>query len=152
MLTLDQAFTELAKLTASGKATTQQLMDLAAKVTLDTASGYSQGSVTLLYSGEINGVRSSKYIADMIDEAADIRVVDKTQLGRFLAQDDIFKAAWLAAGGTEAQLYHGADGPWAKASSRFVGETVGEVRFLGFSPRSDSVFVMTELKKALGKL
>jgi len=53
MLTLDQAFAELSKLTASGKATTKQLMDLAAQVSLNTASGYTQGSVTLLYSGEI---------------------------------------------------------------------------------------------------
>ena len=43
-------------------------------------------------------------------------------------------------------LYHGSNGPWAKASGRFVADTVGEVRLLGFAPASDSVFVQTELK------
>jgi hypothetical protein len=62
MLTLNQAFDELAKLTASGKAITKQLMDLAAQVSLDTAPGYSQGSVTLLYSGQVNGVSSDRYV------------------------------------------------------------------------------------------
>lgn len=75
MLTFDQALTELSKLTASGPATTQQLMDLAAKVSLDTAPGYTQGSVTLLYSGEINGVNSTDYIGKMIKQQADIRVM-----------------------------------------------------------------------------
>jgi hypothetical protein len=99
MLTLTQAFDELAKLTASGKATTKQLMDLAVQLSLDTAPGYSQGSVTLLYSGQVNGVSSDKYVGRMIADGADIRVIDKTQIGQFLAKDDLFKNAWLAAGG-----------------------------------------------------
>lgn len=59
MLTLDQAFIKLDELIASGQATTKQLMDLAAQVSLDTAPGYTQGSATLLYSGSINGVSST---------------------------------------------------------------------------------------------
>lgn len=86
-------------------------MDLAGRVSLDTASGYTQGSVTLLYSGRINDVPSDKYIGKMIADGADIRVIDKTNVGQFLAKGDFFKNAWLAAGGTEAELHHGSSGP-----------------------------------------
>ena len=49
MLTFDQALIELAELTAPGKTyTAKQLADLAAKVSVDVASGSTQGSVTLL--------------------------------------------------------------------------------------------------------
>jgi trimeric autotransporter adhesin len=149
MLTLDQALTKLAEITAPGKTyTTKQLMDLAAQVTLDSLSDKPQGSVTLLYSGQINGVSSDRYVSEMMKNGADIRVLDKTQVGRFLANDD-FKTKWLAAGGTEAALFHGSNGPWAQASGRFVADTVGEVRLLGFNASDRSVFVNTELKTAL---
>ncbi|MDP2974721.1 MAG: hypothetical protein Q8N45_00780, partial [Anaerolineales bacterium] len=145
MLTLAQALTKLDELKDSGKVTTTKLMDLAAQVSLDTAPGFTQGSVTLLYSGTINGVSSTDYIKDMIAQNADIRVIDKTNVGQFLADNEFVKA-WKLAGGTVDQLSHGTDGPWAKASGRFVADTVGEVRLLGFSPDPDSVFVKTELK------
>lgn len=55
MLTLAQAFDELAAITAPGKTyTTKQLMDLAAQVSSD------------------------QYIGAMIEQGADIRVIDKT--------------------------------------------------------------------------
>jgi hypothetical protein len=75
----------------------------------------------------------------MIADGADVRVIDKTQIGQFLAKDDLFKDAWLAARGTEAELYHGSNGPWAKASARFVADTVGELRLLGFNASDRSV-------------
>ena len=99
MLTKDQALDELAKLQATGKVTTKKLMELAAQVSLDTAPGFTQGSVTVLYSGTINGVSSTEYIGDMIKQNADIRVIDKTNVGQFLADDEFYKA-WKAAGGT----------------------------------------------------
>jgi hypothetical protein len=141
MLTLDQALVELGKLTASGNAyTTKQLMDLAAQVSLDAAPGYTQGSVTLLYSGQINGVESIDYISRMIDDVPDIRVLNKIHVGQFLG-DPEFQKAWLAlTGGDTSLLYNGSNGPWAQASARFVADTVGEVRVLAFSPRSDAVF------------
>ncbi len=145
MLTLAQALTKLDELKASGKVTTTKLMELASQVSLDTAPTYTQGSVTLLYSGTINGVSSTDYIKDMIAQNADIRVIDKTNVGQFLADYEFVKA-WKLAGGTVDQLSHGSDGPWTKASGRFVADTVGEVRLLGFSPEPNSVFVKTELK------
>lgn len=62
MLNKDQALDELAKLQATGKVTIKKLMELAAQVSLDTAPGFTQGSVTLLYSGTINGVSSTDYV------------------------------------------------------------------------------------------
>lgn len=73
MLTLEQGITKLDGYLASGKVTTKQLMDLAALVSLDTAPGFTQGSVTVLYSGTINGVSSDKYIGKMIEQGADTR-------------------------------------------------------------------------------
>lgn len=99
MLTKDQALDELAKLQATGNVTTKKLMELAAQVSLDAAPGFTQGSVTVLYSGTINGVSSTEYIGDMIKQNADIRVIDKTNVGQFLADDEFYKA-WKAAGGT----------------------------------------------------
>lgn len=148
MLTLAQALDDLNDLKTTGTATTTKLMELAARVSLDTAPGFTQGSVTLLYSGTVNGVSSEKYIGKMIEQGADIRVIDKTNVGQFLV-DAEFKEAWKLAGGTDAQLYNGANGLWAKASGRFVADTVGEVRLLGFAPASDSVFVKTELQAIL---
>jgi hypothetical protein len=148
MLTKDQALDELAKLQATGKVTTKKLMELAAQVSLDATPGFTQGSVTVLYSGTINGVSSTDYIGEMIRQNADIRVIDKTHVGQFLA-DKKFNDAWKLAGGTPTELYHGSNGPWAKASERFVAATVGEVRLLALAPASDSVFVKTELKAIL---
>jgi len=151
MMTLKEALSALAELTKPGATyTTKQLMELTAQVTLDTAPDIKQGSVTLLYSGKINGVESTDYIKRMIADGADIRVIDKTQLGQFLA-NGLFKDAWTNIGGTEADLYHGTNGPWAKASARFVADTVGEVRLLGFNTSPTSVFVNTELKAVLAQ-
>jgi trimeric autotransporter adhesin len=148
MLTLQQAFDQLALLTAPGKKyTAQQLSNLVAQVSLETAPGFTQGSVTLLYSGSINGVSSTTYVEKMISNGENIRVIDKTQAGQFLASDE-FKAKWLQVS-TESALYHGSTGPWAQTSGRFVADTVGEVRLLGFNASDRSVFVNTELKTAL---
>jgi hypothetical protein len=123
MLTLDQALIQLAEMTAPGKTyTTQQLSALAAQVVLDALPDKPQGSVTLLYSGQINGVSSDKYVAEMVSKNADIRVLDKTQVGRFLANKD-FTKAWTDAGGTLSALFDGKTGPWAQASGRFVADT-----------------------------
>jgi Ca2+-binding RTX toxin-like protein len=151
MLTLAQALDELAALTAPGKNyTTWQLKELVARVSLDAAPGYSQGTVTLLYSGGINGVKSEDYIGKMIESHADdIRVLDKTQVAKFLESDE-FEKAWFKFS-TEAELYHGSTGPWAKASARFVADTVGDVRLLGFNASDRSVFINTELKAALAE-
>jgi hypothetical protein len=132
MLTKDQALDELAKLTAPGKTyTTEQLMKLVERVSLDAAPGYTQGSVTVLYSGDINGVSSTDYIGKMIDQKENIRVIDKTHVGQFLKDPEFLKDWLKLTDGDTSLLYHGSNGPWAKASGRFVADTVGEVRLLG---------------------
>ena len=149
MLTLDQALIELAELTAPGKTyTAKQLADLAAKVSVDVASGSTQGSVTLLYSGRINDVPSTDYIGKMIKDGADIRVIDKTQVGTFLASED-FQKAYKATGASQSQLFHPTTGPWAEASARFAAVTVGEVRFMGPIADITRQFGATELPKLL---
>jgi RTX calcium-binding nonapeptide repeat (4 copies) len=148
MLTTEQALIKLEELLATGTATPDQLKALVSQVSLGTATGRSQGSVTVLYSGTVNGVSSEEYIKKLIKDGADIRVIDNTHVGRFLANLE-FSKAWEQAGGTPAQLFNGSTGPWAQASARFVADTTGDVRLIGFSPASDSVFVQTELKKAL---
>ena len=64
MLTLDQAFTELAKLTASGKATTQQLMDIK---TLELSkvgfSKYKEGDTIHFVFKKIAGAKENRYTA-----------------------------------------------------------------------------------------
>lgn len=145
MLTVDQALVELNNLKVSGNASTSELAKLAARVSVDAAPGAVQGTVTLLYSGSINGVSSTKYIEKMIEQGADIRVLDKTNAGKFLA-NVLFEKAWLDAGGSLSALYDGKTGPWAQASGRFVADTVGEVRLLGFNASNTSVFVNTELE------
>lgn len=103
MLTLAQALIALDDLKDTGRVSITSLMELAAQVSLDTAPTFTQGSVTLLYSGTINGVSSTDYIGKMIEQGADIRVIDKTNVGQFLG-DGEFLRAWESAGGTDAQL------------------------------------------------
>lgn len=148
MLTYDDAIASLNALKESGNLNLQKLRELADQVSIDARPGYTQGSVTLLYSGPINGVDSVEYIDLMMQSREDIRVIDKTHVGKFLA-DSSFKNAWREAGGDIDSLNHGANGPWARASARFIADTAGEVRVLTLGPRANSVFVMTELKKAL---
>lgn len=84
ILSYEEAIAELDKLTSSGKYTVKDLMALGGRVSVETAQNLTQGSVTLLYSGEIEGVRSGKIIDAMIEREANIRVIDKTQAGQFL--------------------------------------------------------------------
>lgn len=151
MLTSEQAREELKALVNSGKKyTTDQLEALASRVSIDTAANKTQGSVTLLYSGKVDGVSSSQVIDAMLANAEDIRVIDNTHLGTFMAHPD-FRTAWDNADppGTNERLYHGENGPWAKASKRFVEATEGPVRLLALAPRDGSVFELTELITAL---
>lgn len=139
ILSYDEAIAELEKLTSSGKYTVKDLMALGSQVSVETAQGMTQGSVTLLYSGPVEGVSSGKIIEGMIEQDADIRVIDKTQAGAFLKSkefSDAFRELTDAMTPAEAKaagdlLFDAQKGPWAEASRRFAADTVGEVRFLG---------------------
>lgn len=139
ILSYDDAIAELAKLTNSGKYTVKDLMALGGRVSVEAARDMTQGSITLLYSGTVEGAKSSDIIEAMIEQKADIRVIDKTQAGQFLKSDEFDQAfKKLTAKMTPDQakaagnlLYDAKKGPWAEVSRRFAADTVGEVRFLG---------------------
>jgi len=157
ILSYDEAIAELAKLTNSGKYTVKDLVALGSRVSVATATDEVQGSVTLLYSGTVNGVGSGELIGDMMKQGADIRVIDKTQAGAFLKSTE-FNAAFetLTDAMTPAEakaadnlLYDAKKGPWAEASKRFAADTVGEVRFLGPAADINRQFGAAELPNLL---
>lgn len=157
ILTYDEAIVELTKLTSSGKYTVTDLINLGSRVSVDVAQGMTQGSVTLLYSGTVNGVGSGTLIDDMMKQGADIRVIDKTQAGAFLKSRE-FNAAFetLTDAMSEVEkkaagdlLYDARKGPWAEASRRFAADTVGEVRFLGPAADINRQFGTAELPNLL---
>lgn len=157
ILTYDEAIAELAKLTSSGNYTVRDLMALGSRVTVATASNMTQGSVTLFYSGPVNGVGSGTLIDNMMQKGADIRVIDKTQAGVFLKSEEFDRAfTRLTKAMTPAEakaagnlLFDAKTGPWAEASRRFAADTVGEVRFLGPFADINRQFGATELPALL---
>src|SRR4051812_40771313 len=79
---------ELMQLISSGaRFTASEVYAIAAKVTTDVMPGMTQGSITLLYSGPVDGVSSSNVIKAMMDQGLDggVRLLDKTQVGQFLS-------------------------------------------------------------------
>jgi hypothetical protein len=124
LTSFNDARASLAAMVSSGYYTVDDLMKLAERVTTDTRPGLTQGSVTLLYSGKIGVVSSGDYITDILgqSEGANLRVLDKTSAGAFLASDE-FKTAF-AAKATAAdydRLFHPTTGPWNYSSRQRKG-------------------------------
>jgi hypothetical protein len=126
------------------------------------------GAVTVLYSGEVGGVKTS-VIADAMKIDPNLRVIDKTVASKLLSSDEFISALGRTKGLTLDQmkqstftsaaktelfswLFDGKAGPWADTSKRFVEATVGEVRILTTAPRVGSVLTETELPALLEKL
>jgi hypothetical protein len=82
----------------------------------------------------------------MIQAGADVRVIDKTQAGRFLLSRE-FKEAFSQVA-SEASL----DRVWANVTDRFLAETKGAVRFLGPVANFGRQFGQRELKAILDGL
>lgn len=160
-LDLTQAKAALASL-VSGSYTTNDLLNLARQVDISAT-----GSVTILYSGTVNG-EAAYLIAKEMAEDSDIRVIDKTQAAKFLQSDEFM----IALGRTQGidpndmlngnftnpakqalldWLYDGKIGPWAETSGRFVDATTGKVKILTEDPRGASVLLQTELPKLVEK-
>ncbi len=159
IITYEEAISELKELTSSGKYELSDLMALGSRVSVATAEGKSQGSITLLYSGKMGDVSTTTIIGEIIKKGEDgnLRIIDKTQAGAFLSSD-AFNKAFLRV--TEEMssdeikaakdfLYDPTVGPWAEASKRFASETVGEVRFLGPAAEIKRQFGATELPTLL---
>lgn len=159
IITYDEAISELKQLTSSGKYELSDLMALGSRVSVATAEGKSQGSITLLYSGKMGDVSTTTIISEIIKKGEDgnLRIIDKTQAGAFLNSTAFNKAfLQLTEGMTSDEikaakdsLFHPTVGPWAEASKRFASETVGEVRFLGPDAEIKRQFGATELPTLL---
>ena len=160
-LNLAQAKSALAELT-KGHYTTDDLFNLVQKVDISAS-----GSTTILYSGNVNGIKTS-IIAEEMANNPNIRIINKTDAARFLMSDEFIKALGATQGFSLAQmrnedfsnpqkisllnwLYDGKIGPWAKTSERFIDATTGKVRILTEELRMGSVLMQTELPRLLQK-
>ena len=136
MISLNEAFSSLEELVASGSYTTKDLSALASQVPVVDLKA-ADDAVTHLYSKiSINSVVD-------IDDTA-VRIIPRTELAEFLQDDrftDAVKQTFENAypnmdnvaikGLADDYLYgintEGKTGPWADASRRFAAETKGEV-------------------------
>jgi Ca2+-binding RTX toxin-like protein len=165
-LSLTQAKQQLSTL-VSGAYTTDDLLNLVRQVDITA-----EGGVTVLYSGEVGGVKTSA-IAESMASDPNVRIIDKTPASKLLASNE-FTAALGATKGLSLDqmrsdslcspeqltlkqdllnwLYDGKTGPWAETSKRFVEATTGEVRIMSTSPRLNSVLYETELPALISRL
>jgi hypothetical protein len=139
--------------------TPAKLRALAAMVDADSA-----GRLTVLYSGPAaHKLSSAEVIGAMIRGGDDIRVIDNTEIARFLTSDDFLHAAARVhhlsdfepllrgtyRGPATDWLYHPTEGPWADASARFADATVGEVRVIASNADPGRTFGAVEVPHLL---
>ena len=93
MLTFDQAIEKLRSNPAAFN-TTDALRSLANEVSIAA-----DGKITVLYSGPVvDGASSSEIVKSMLENGADIRVIDKTDAAKLMESRE-FLAAWADAYG-----------------------------------------------------
>jgi len=141
---------------------------------VDQLSVTAQGAVTVLYSGgylfpkdDKEGFMSgTSIIAAMVENGDDVRVVDKSDAGRFLnskrnpkligALTRIFNEPLVKGG--KAQLFMNGhiingkrqrDGIWDRVSEKFVRDTTGHVLTVTGAAALDRIFAQTELPALL---
>ena len=157
-ITHDQAVARLLS-NPSSYSTLDALRALAQEVTLDARSGFTQGTVTVLSSGKVtDSLSATSVVQAMVDQGADIRVINKTQVSALLNDTEFLRAVSRVTGvplddiiaestvnPAKTWLYHSTQGPSADASGRFAAATVGEVRII--APRGDYARILgqTEL-------
>jgi len=154
---------EMLRNNAGSYSTKEALLALAQQVSLDAAEGYVQGSLTVLYSGQVtSAIHSSDVISAMVANGDDVRIIDKTQISQFLQSNEFLSALGETEGLTLEQmlnrdfrhpikdwLFDANIGPWADASRRFSTDTVGDVRVVAPTADFSRVFGATELKALL---
>lgn len=129
MLTFLQTQSELGKIIA-GNYTTTDSIRLAEQVVVDTMPRETQGAITLLYSRDINDVKSEVHIEGLIRQNDNLKVINKTPAGKSPPEfNDAFRKFAMKVDWNNP--YHATEDPWAKASARFVIETTKDIRFLG---------------------
>lgn len=135
----------------------EALLELAKQVSVEAS-----GSVTVLYSGSVGDAHSTDVVKSIIAGGADVRVIDKTEASLLLSSDEFLDALGRSQGLSLNQmldrsfdhpiktwLFDPQNGPWADASARFAGATVGEVRVIAPNADATRVFGATELKALL---
>jgi hypothetical protein len=163
-LNYDQALSHLANLRATNSSNEATLRNLVNSLDINAS-----GSVTVLYSGTVNGNQSTE-IAKALALDSKVRILDKTAAASFLnidtnrafsqALEDVFgdrpsdrgsrANAFLFGQGSGASRVP--NGAWDNISSRFVNATTGVVKILTEFPGEGSVFRKTELPALFQKL
>lgn len=73
--------------------TKEKLLELVRETNIDVADGYTQGRVTVLYSGWATAdTRSEDAVKALIVNGEDVRLVDKTQAARLMLSDEFLTA------------------------------------------------------------
>ncbi|MGQ0597916.1 S8 family serine peptidase [Aquabacterium sp.] len=156
MTTIAEATARLASIT-----TEAQLLGLINELSVNAT-----GKVTLLYSGafgtDANGskVKSGDVVTKLLNDGADIRVIDKTDAAKFLdiRENLALKATLERVFGTNPEfqgttannfLYKAEGGAWATTSKRFVEATEGAVTILAPNAAADRVLAVTEIPAVL---
>lgn len=165
-------------MTITAAEATQRLLDNpgayqtedALRALVNEISVEASGKTTLLYSGPLakdatgNTLIDSRHaVQKLVDGGADIRVIDKTEVAKFLdvrpeGGNTVLRNHLLQVFGTDPTirgttannfLHHGTTGLWAVGSKNFVQATVGEV--ITLTPHADlsRTFGQTELPTAL---
>ena len=164
---LTSAYQQLATLT-QGVYTKEELLAIARQL-----SANAQGNVTVLYSGIVNGVSSSK-IANAMKTDPNIRIINNTDIAKFLDSNEFLDALGATKGLTldemrgavslsaEKQilkdeivknwLFEPKTGAWAEASQRFVAATTGEVRILTEVPDATRTLYQVEIPELIKRL
>ncbi len=139
--------------------TPETLRELAKQVDVS-----SSGRITVLYSGNVaDRVSAWNVVKAMETVGEDVRLIDKTEVNKFLNSEE-FISATADAHGIRADdilsrnpaakvanewLYHPTEGPWADASARFADATQGEVKTIVSGATPKRVFGATELPRIL---
>lgn len=155
--TMDQVSGALSALTSTGDQLKADLLNLISQVSV-----HAEGSVTVLYSGKVEGTNAWEIVNQMIAEGRDVRAIQKTLAAQVLNHDD-FRAKVAVAFGLDVEMLDsdasvkawfedGKTGAWAEISKRFVEATTGEVRILTTEPLLNSVLHETELPALLSRI
>jgi hypothetical protein len=135
----------------------EKLMAIVAKVDANA-----EGSITVFYTGKINGMETGEIVKILYNQGADIRIIHNTEASKFVdgtafrdAVSEVFglddnSPDWSDWNSPVNQWLNAAkNGPWAKISENFAKATVGEVVFFGPNANYDRVFGQTELPELL---
>ena len=130
---------------------------------------YAKGTVSVFYSGKVQGVGTGDIVQTLLDQDMDIRALDKTQAFEFLnerafhtavgrifgvTRDELVKGSPDSAKAALAKeandwLYGATDSPWSAISKNFAAATEGDVAVIAPEAKFERIFGQTELPELL---